>query len=96
MWLIGAAVADAGIAGVLLALLYRARKVASQFGGSNLVGPLTKMMILPIETGGLTAVIAAVALGVYLKNPSSNASVGLGFVMGRCVGRPARASGPVW
>ncbi len=82
-WLIAAAVGDAGIALVLLALLWRARKVASQFEGSNLVGPLTRMMVLTIETGGLTAVIAVIALCFYVKDPSSNIAVGLGFVLGR-------------
>ncbi len=83
MWLIASAVADAGICAVLLAFLYRARKVARQFESSKLEAPLKKMMILTVETGGLTAAWAVVALGVYLRDSSSNASVGMGYCLGR-------------
>ncbi len=95
MWLIAAAAGDVGIAAVLLGLLYRARKVASQFEGSTLVGPLTRMMILTIETGGLTAVIALIALVLFLKTPSSNAVVGLGFVLGRCALKKLTGMSPI-
>lgn len=89
MWLIASAVADAGICLVLLAFLYKARKVARQFEASRLEGPLKKMMILTIETGGLTSVWAIVALGVYLRDSSSNASVGESYLR-RPTPRPHR------
>ncbi len=76
MWLIASAVDDAAISGLLLTFLWKARKVARQFEGSALVGPLTRMMILTVETGGLTAAWAAISLAVYLPHPSSNAAVG--------------------
>lgn len=85
MWLISSAVTDAAVAGLLLSYLWRARKVARQFEGSALVGPLTGMMVLTVETGGLTAAWAVVSLAFYLSNPSSNIAVGLGFSDGRLV-----------
>lgn len=84
-WLIASAVADAGICVVLLAFLYKARKVARQFESSRLEAPLKKMMILTVETGGLTSIWAVIALGVYLRDSSSNAAVGMGYCLGRYV-----------
>jgi len=83
MWLISSAVDDAAISGILLAYLYKARNVARQFESTRLEAPLTRMMLLTVETGGFTAAWAVVSLAVYLHSPSSNAAVGMGYCLGR-------------
>lgn len=82
-WLVASAVTDLGIMACLLWFLIRARNEATRFSGSQLRGPLNRMIRLTIESGGLTTVWAVVALIVYLHDSSSNASVSMGFILGR-------------
>lgn len=82
-WLVASAVTDAGVMACLLWFLIRARNEASRFSGSQLEKPLNRMIRLTIETGAGTTAWAVVALIVYLRNPSSNSSVAMGFMLGR-------------
>lgn len=63
--------------------LLKARRVAARFEASQLHGPLTKMIFLAAETGGFTTIWACVAIAVYKSNDQTNASVGLGYCLGR-------------
>lgn len=83
MWLISSAATDVGIAAALLVFLLRARSEAVKFEGSQLRGPLNRMIKLTIETGGLTTAWALVALIVYLHDNTSNEAVAMGYCLGR-------------
>lgn len=82
-WLVGNAGTDMLIAVALVTFLLRARKVASRFEASQLHAPLTRMIYLAIETGGFTTLWSIIALCVYKSNDESNASVGMGYCLGR-------------
>lgn len=82
-WLVGNACCDFLIALALIVFLVKARRVASRFEASQLQGPLTKMIFLAAETGALTTVWACVALAVYKQDNTTNASVGMGYCLGR-------------
>lgn len=71
IWLATSAAADVSISGVLLVVLWRARREASKFSQSALRTPLTRLMIRTIETGSVTSAVALAALAVHSWNPTS-------------------------
>ncbi|KAJ7861020.1 hypothetical protein B0H14DRAFT_3445747 [Mycena olivaceomarginata] len=78
IWLVNQAVADLSIAA---ALLWELRKVKSDFKETRSM--LKRLAARTIQTGTVSATVAAIALTTYLLNNESNVTVGIGFCIGR-------------
>ncbi|KAJ6554858.1 hypothetical protein B0H19DRAFT_1377538 [Mycena capillaripes] len=78
IWVVTQAVADLVIAA---ALFWEFRKINP--GSKQTRSMLNRLAVRTIRTGTMSAIIAAVALMTYLLNKESNATVGIGFCIGR-------------
>ncbi|KAJ6541467.1 hypothetical protein B0H19DRAFT_1268466 [Mycena capillaripes] len=78
IWVVTQATADLGIAA---ALLWEFRKANP--GSKKTRSMLKRLAARTIQTGTVSATIAATALMMYLLNNKSNITVGIGFCIGR-------------
>ncbi|KAF7349048.1 hypothetical protein MVEN_01426500 [Mycena venus] len=82
VWIFTQVAADLIIAG---ALVYEFRKVKSKFlgGRRQIHNTLHRLVVLTLQTGLATAVIAVVALIIFLANDETNIPVGIMYSLGR-------------
>ncbi|KAF8185545.1 hypothetical protein K438DRAFT_1973843 [Mycena galopus ATCC 62051] len=82
VWIFTQVAADLIIAG---ALVYEFQKAKSKFleGRRQIHNSLNRLVVLTIQTGSATAVIAVVALITFMINEESNIPVGIMYGLGR-------------
>ncbi|KAM0750534.1 hypothetical protein T439DRAFT_356288 [Meredithblackwellia eburnea MCA 4105] len=83
IWLALSAGADVAIAASLVWQLLGVQKMHKVEVESHIAGFIRSVIVRTVETGSATAGVAAIALGMYLKEPEANIATGFAYCLGR-------------
>ncbi|TFK71975.1 hypothetical protein BDN72DRAFT_836901 [Pluteus cervinus] len=80
LWVFSAVLCDTTITVTMVSLLWRARRSTNYQQTKTVINHL---IVHTIETGGITAIVAAIELGLFLYSPHSYLHLSMFYILGR-------------